>query len=129
MKGGKKYLEAQLVSDKLYQKKIQLDVDSKKRLYLDYLTLLKESAYKGYPEAQFELALHYEEINFFGINPNFNSEKCKYWHNKACKSGVAEACNNLAIIYENEKKMDLAEEFYRKAIKLGSVNAKNNFKK
>lgn len=129
MKGLKQYREAQEILDKLYDGTIPLKKEVKVSLYYEYINSIRKSAYLGFADAQFELALHYEEINYFGINPKYNKMKCKYWYNKACNGGVAESCNNLAIIYESENEIELSAKFYEKAIKLGSVNAIENYVK
>ena len=126
MKGLNLFKRAQKISDKLYDTKVSLDNESKINLYKSYIELIRKSAYSNLPEAQFELALHYEEINYFGVNKNYSLKKCKYWYEKASNLNHAEACNNLAIILESENEIEKAKKLYKKAIKLGSINAKKN---
>lgn len=128
MKGIKLYKKAQQLSDKLYDNSIKISKKNKIKIYNDYIYLIRKSAYSGHAEAQFELALHYEEINFFGVNDKYNINKCFYWYQKSCNLNFGEACNNLAILHERKKEYDLASFLYKKAINLGIEKAKKNYK-
>lgn len=128
----KNYNEAQRILTNLYSENTYTELE-KQNLYKDYLKRLRISAYRGYSEAQFELGLQYENIYFFGENPNFNKKKCIYWFRKACNGNIPDACNNLAVYLESDIKneTDFFEtlNLYKKAIFLGSELAKKNLKK
>jgi TPR repeat protein len=129
MRGEKLYIKACLISDQLYAKDL---VDEKKKdLYSVYLKLLRKAAYSGNHKAQFELGMTYEDINYWGSNPSCNPEKCIYWYKKACEGNIDDACNSLAIFYEQgngcKQDFELAASAYKKAIKLGNKLAKKNY--
>lgn len=42
------------------------------------MALLKQSAYRSFPQAQYELGQTYEDYNFWGKNLNHSSKKCIY---------------------------------------------------
>lgn len=126
MKGKNSYLESQIKLKLIYSDE---NNSTKKKLYREYISLLKKSAYLGFAEAQFELGLQYEDVFIFGKNPNFKISKCIYWYKKACLNGVSDACNNLAIILENEGYIKEAIINYKKAIRLGNKKAIKNLKK
>lgn len=132
MKGLKHLKKAQEISTNLYDKRIKSLLE-KEGLYKNYLEHLKKSAYAGNGNAQFELGLQYEEIYFFGSNPNYNPTKSFFWYKKACENNIAEACNNLAVQYEAGKGCDkdilAALSLYDKAAKLGCPWAKHNYTK
>jgi TPR repeat protein len=125
MRGVKLYLEAQFILKNIYN---IADYLEKKALYINYLRRLRQAAYLGCAEAQFELGLQYEDIFIFGNNPNYSTTKCIYWYKKACIGGVADACNNLAIIYENKGLFEDAILNYKKAICMGDKKALKNLK-
>jgi len=65
----------------------KMDVEEMKRKYNEYLKGIRKLAYKGYPEAQYDLAQHYEDIGIFGIpNPFENIVKKIYWYSKAASN-------------------------------------------
>ncbi|MDM1380722.1 tetratricopeptide repeat protein [Myroides marinus] len=96
--------------------------------YREYYTLIKRAAYVGHAEAQCALADYYDDLNCFGVNPNYNKEKTKYWYTKACEGGDGTACNNLAIMEIEDGEIELAKKLYERAIALGSEIAKENYK-
>ncbi len=125
-----KYNQVNQIQLDLYRTK-DLGIEDKKVAYKDYLTGIRELAYKGHPEAQFDLAGHYEDIGFWGIpNPFYNVKKRFYWYSKAASNGHAEAHNNLAHLYELgegcEKNISKALVLYEKSAQLGSPNGKKN---
>lgn len=126
MKGERLYLKSQVLLNKIYS---ATDNALKAQLYSEYFTLLRKSAYLGFPEAQFELGLQYEEVYIFGNNINNSESKCMFWYDKACINGVSDACNNLAIMYESKGFIDKAIASYKRAIDLGDKKALRNFKK
>jgi len=107
-----------------------LNAKDKEKIYKKYLDEIRELANSGNGNAQFDLALHYEEYNFFGLNPDYNPEKVFHWAHKACNNDIAEACNNLGTYYESgigcEKDLKEAVLYYKRAISLGSEPAKEN---
>lgn len=114
MKGQRLYNYAQEVNDKLYNNVVGLAQEQKDFLYKEYVSLLRKAAYQGHAEAQFELALQYEDINYLGVNnPNYNAKKSFYWYEKAFKQNHAAACLNLASYYGEGKivKKNKAKEF------------------
>lgn len=102
----------------------------KRKLYNHYIDLLAQAADKGSNEAQFQLGQHFEDINYWGVNPDFNPEKCVYWYTKACDNNHAEACNSLAHCYELgsgvEKSLSTALSLYEKSAILGSQLGQDN---
>lgn len=129
---NKKYIESQKILSKLYSINSFSELE-KIDLYKKYLCKLRSAAYSGYPEAQYELGLQYENIYFFGNNPDFSKKKCIYWYRKACEGNVHDACNNWAVYLEkdikNEKEFNDVINLYKKAILLGNDLAKRNLKK
>lgn len=125
MRGAKSYTKAQEILDKIYS---TIDKVKKEKYYYEYLKYLRKSAYLNHGEAQFELGIQYEDFYIFGGNPHFNIAKCLYWYQKACSNNIAHACNNLAIILEKQNKISDAVIVYEKAINLGNIQAKGNFK-
>lgn len=119
----------------LYQKLLTAKNVSKLekgKLYNIYIKKIRQLAYRGFGQAQFDLGLHYEEINYFGLNSSYNPVKVFYWIKKACENNIAEACNNLGTYYEGgigcKKDINKAFSCYKKAMKLGSSSAKKNLK-
>ena len=55
-----------------------------------------------------------------------NKEKAKEWYEKAASKGVAEAMNDLGILYDNEGDKEKAKEWYEKAASKGVVEAMND---
>ncbi len=96
-----------------------------------YLRLVREAAYKGNIEAQYELGLNYEDQNYFIPNPMYNVKKRFYWYTKAASANHPEACNNLASLYEKgegtKKNLKKALCLYKKAYELGCNYAKENY--
>lgn len=133
MKGKKTYAMAMAIHEKMYKHPSTLTPLEKKELYNEYFLLIKRSAYSGNVEAQYDLAQQYENISFLGMpNPKYNPKKCIFWYSRACNSGHAEACNNLAALYEMgegcEKNLEMALSLYEKSASLGSQNGKKNYK-
>lgn len=97
-----------------------------------YISLIRKAAYKGNIEAQYDLALNYEDQNYFVPNPMYNKKRRFYWYVKAANAGHPEACNNLANLYENgngtKKDLKKALFFYKKSYELGCSYAKKNYK-
>ncbi len=126
---NKAFLSAKELSEKLYTTISDLE---KVFFYDKYIEFLKKAAYQGYPEAQFEYAQTFENINYWGENPTPNNKKSFYWYQRAANSGYIEAFNNLAVFYENgygcKKDIDKAVELYKKGAELGSLTAKRNYK-
>jgi TPR repeat protein len=131
MRGKRIYQQAKSITAKIYAKP-ELLGEERAIAYKEFLKLLRKAAYLGHYEAQFELGMHYGEVNCMGINTRYNPKKCIRWYSKACDGNVADACNNLAIQYINgegcEQDIKKALELYKKAIKLGSSCAKHNYK-
>ncbi|WP_022826262.1 sel1 repeat family protein [Hymenobacter norwichensis] len=125
MRGEKKYRRASEILDALYNSP-QFSQADKVDLYNAYLTLIRASAYLGNHKAQLELALHYEEHNYFGVNKEYCKARVSYWYQKSCKGNIADACNSLATIYEADGKIEEAITLYEKAIELGNSLARKN---
>jgi len=125
----KTYQKAQYIYSYLLKDENLRNVDRQK-LYLEYLCNIRKAAYLGHGEAQFDLALHYEEYNFFGKNEFFNPKKVFYWSKKACENNVSAACNNLGTYYESgtgcNKNLTMAIQYYNLAVNLGSKEAIEN---
>src|SRR4051812_40036469 len=101
MKGKKAYALAIVIHNEMYKFPNRLNDTEKKKLYAQYFSLIKKSAYLGYPEALFDIGQQYEDFGYLGMpNPMYNPKKCVFWYTKACDKNHAEACNNLANFYE-----------------------------
>jgi len=108
------------------------DENEKNILYRQYLSELRKLAYRGNAEAQFNLALHYEDYGIMGDpNPYHNVYKNFYWYTKATNNNHASACNNLADMYERgagcKQNIKKALELYKKAAELGDWCGKKNY--
>jgi len=133
MKGNKAYAMAMEINNRINEYPNILTTTKKKELYKKYLLLIRKSAYYGNVEAQYDLAQQYDNISFLGApNPKYNPKKCIYWYSKACKKKHAEACNNLAALYEIgegcKRNLELALKLYKDSAELGSPNGKKNYK-
>ncbi len=133
MKGTNAYNAALYVYKKISEHTSLLSVCKKRNLYKKYLSLLRESAYSGHLEAQYDLGQQYENISFLGMpNPKYNPKKCIYWYTKASKGGHAEAYNNLAHLYETgqgcQRNLQRALKLYKNSAELGSLHGKKNYK-
>ena len=132
MKGNKAYLQAQSLLNRLYREQKSLNYEDERSLYEKYLKILKKSAYSGNSKAQFELALQYEDVYIFGINPHVNPKKSFYWYKKALDGNIPEAYNNLALLYEKgngcPKDLETALCLYRKSADLGCDLGIKNYK-
>lgn len=88
-----------------------------------------KAAKQGYPKAQHNLALLYEDGR--GV-PQSYAEAAK-WYAKAAKAGFSEAQNNLAVLYimGNGVKQDRAkaEKLLTAAVGQGNENARRNLQK
>ncbi len=132
MRGERKFIQAKAILSMLYKKDYELEgkLFSREELYNKYLKLLRKSAYLGYSEAQYELGLEYDDINFWGRNPLYSPKKCMYWYAKASEQGVASAYNNLGSLYERgegaPQNIAKALECYTKAGLLGDSLGKKN---
>lgn len=88
-----------------------------------------KAAKQGYPKAQHNLALLYEDGR--GVKQNY-AEAAK-WYAKAAKAGFSEAQNNLAVLYimGNGVKQDRAqaEKLLTTAVSQGNENARRNLQK
>lgn len=128
--GNRTFHKAIELNEILYDSKV--NAEEKKRTYDLYLKLIRKASYQGDKDAQYEYAQTFEGINFFGENKFSYPNKCFYWYSKSAVQGHAEACNNLATMYEIgngcEKKMEMAVLFYKKSINKGSWIAKKNYR-
>ena len=131
MKGEKLYKEAQLLMEFLYAQVYfyKGKTYTKEDLYDIYLSLLRNSAYKGYPMALYDFAQTFEDVNFMGSGHDV--KKCVYWYTKACEKDVPEAFNSLATYYEEghgvDQDLDKALELYKRGAELGDVDAMNYY--
>ncbi len=133
MKGKKLYIKADSIFSKLYADHPKLNIDERQNSYDEYLKILRASAYKGYPEAQYNLAQHYDDIGYWGVpNPYYNPRKKFYWYSKAASQNHFDALNNLANMYEKgefcQQNIRRALELYEQAAKSGITYIKNNYK-
>ncbi|MEO6850774.1 MAG: tetratricopeptide repeat protein [Mucilaginibacter sp.] len=133
MKGQKTYLQAKAINEKLYNQYGHFSEIEKAELYRMYFNLLKKSAHLGHIESQYDYAQQFENISFLGVeNPIYNPKKSIFWYTKACNSGHAEACNNLAHLYEKgegcEKDLNISLKLYKQSAVLGSPNGEKNYK-
>ncbi len=133
MKGDKIYLEAKFIGRELYNHKRRISKIDKAKLYKKYLLLLRRAAYIGHPEAQYDLAQQFEDMNYLYLNnPNYNPEKSFFWYEKATIKNHPAACNNLAFLYETgkgcNKNLRKALVLYKKSADLGDPIGKKNYK-
>jgi TPR repeat protein len=131
MKGKKKYKQAIELINQLQKNFKTLSRSEVLNQHERYLRLVREAAYIGNAEAQFELGLNYEDQNYFIPNPMYDVKKRFYWYSKAANSNHPEACNNLASLYEKgegtKRNLKKALAFYKKAYELGCTYAKENY--
>jgi TPR repeat protein len=118
MKGQKAYNLAKVVHEKMYS--APHTIEEQKNLYAQYFELIKKAAYLGHIESLYDMGNQFEDIGYLGIpNPMYNPKKCVYWYIKACEKGNAEACNNLASLYESgrgcERNLDIALGLYNRS--------------
>lgn len=85
-----------------------------------------KAARQGYPKAQHNLALLYEDGK--GVEQDY--KQAAIWYNKAAAAGFSEAQNNLAVLYilgnGVDANRDEAERLLRQAAAQGNANAKRN---
>jgi TPR repeat protein len=131
MKGQKKYKQAIELINQLQGNFKNLSRKEVLSQHERYLKLVREAAYVGNTEAQFELGLNYEDQNYFIPNPMYDVKKRFYWYSKAANSNHPESCNNLASLYEKgegtKKNLKKALFLYKKAYQLGCTYAKENY--
>ena len=86
----------------------------------------RKAAEQGYPQAQYNLGLLYED----GKGMTRNYHKATQWYQRAAKKGLSEAQNNLAVLYilgkGVAKDRSRAETLFRRAAKQGNRNAIRN---
>jgi len=86
----------------------------------------RRAAKQGYPQAQYNLGLLYEEGK--GMTKNYH--KATQWYKRAAEKGLSEAQNNLAVLYilgkGVAKDKNRAENLFRRAAKQGNRNAIRN---
>ncbi|CAA6816874.1 MAG: Unknown protein [uncultured Thiotrichaceae bacterium] len=85
-----------------------------------------KAARQGYPKAQHNLALLYEDGK--GVKQDYR--QAATWYEKAAAAGFSEAQNNLAVLYilgnGVDADRDRAEQLLRQSVAQGNVNAKRN---
>ena len=111
----------------------KLSREAKRAKYMQYLSALRKLAYNGNPEAQYDLAQHYDDIGFWGMpNPYHNINNKFYWYTKAANNNHAAANNSLADMYERgegcTQSIKKALELYKKCASLGDSLGKKNYK-
>ena len=93
------------------------------RLALDHL---QESCkiYPNFGESYFSMAYVFQRIT-----PNVDSAKYYYKQTIKAASSYAPAYNNLGVIYQNERKYELASYYYNKSMEVNPAyqDGKNNF--
>jgi TPR repeat protein len=86
----------------------------------------RRAAYKGNPNAQFDLGLQYEEGGVLKDDP----KRAFYWYLKAAKKDHPAACNNVGYCYNHadgvKKNPREAIKWYKKGADLGDPLAKKN---
>jgi TPR repeat protein len=86
----------------------------------------RKAANQGYPQAQYNLGLLYEEGK--GMTKNYH--QATRWYKRAAEKGLSEAQNNLAVLYILGKGVardkSRAENLFRRAAKQGNRNAIRN---
>lgn len=87
MKGERLFKKASIILHKLNFESEGVDEIILIQQYREFISLIKRAAYVGHAEAQLQLAFHYEDSNYFGVNPNYDREKTIYWYTKACEGG------------------------------------------
>ncbi|MEZ5449111.1 MAG: SEL1-like repeat protein [Thiolinea sp.] len=94
--------------------------------YAQALAWYLKAARQGYPKAQHNLALLYED----GRGTQQNYQQAAHWYEKAAEAGFSEAQNNLAVLYilgnGVEADRNHAEQLLREAVAQGNENAKRN---
>ena len=130
MKGNSLYQVSAALLESLYDE--YMETEEKKKVYEEYIKVLRKAAYAGHGLAQFELGQQYEDIYYFGVNVNCSPRKSFYWYVKACENNIGCACNILATYFERglacEKDKEKALLLYEKASLLGDKLAKKNYK-
>lgn len=133
MRKNNPYNKAHYTLDLLYNDE-SLSREDKKILYHEYLKLLRKTAYKSTnPDAMYELALTYEDINFWGVNKSYAPNRCFYWYSKACNLNHADACNSLATMYLRgiscQKNVKTSLVLFEKALRIdsASLHIRNNY--
>jgi len=130
-------MKAKKTLEKLKKMRLELyncaDFNEKNKIYKEYLKSLRKLAYRGDPEAQYDLAQHYEDMGVMGFpNPYHNPRKKFYWYSKAANKNHPEALNNLANMYEKGEscKQDIkkALELFQKAANSGIPYIVKNYK-
>jgi TPR repeat protein len=130
-------MEINATLEKLKKMRLELynctDVDKKNKNYKEYIQSLRKLAYRGNPEAQYDLAQHYEDMGVMGYpNPYHSISKKFYWYLKAAEKNHPEALNNLANMYVKGEfcKQDIqkALELFEKAANSGISYIVENYK-
>ncbi len=97
-----------------------------KRNLAQALSWYLKAARQGYPKAQHNLALLYEDGK--GVKQDYR--QAASWYEKAAAAGFSEAQNNLAVLYILGNGVDAdrsrAERLLRQSVAQGNVNAKRN---
>jgi TPR repeat protein len=129
----KRYLELTKIYNYLYSNSKKMSFDEKQEQYNLFIQGIRKLAYNNFVKAQYDLAQHYEDINFWGVeNPFFNTNRRFYWYSKAAENNHAEACNHLGSLYELGEgcKIDLEKSlyFFNKSADLGDDLGKQNLK-
>lgn len=103
--------------------------DGVEQSFTEAATWYLKAARQGYPKAQHNLALLYEDGR--GLEQSY--EQAAIWYAKAAKAGFSEAQNNLAVLYilGNGVGADRAkaEQLLTAAVAQGNENARRNLQK
>lgn len=131
MEKDRNYSGAERLMSFLYEFSDNLTLEEKIPLLKVYEQLLLKSSVNN-SDAMYELAQLYEKVSFLTPNIFRNDKKKFYWYNKAAYLNHPEACNELAVLYENGKVCDRslsrALMFYHKGAKLKSKLSRDNLK-
>jgi TPR repeat protein len=138
MKGDNLVKRAKKIEDNLYRNAYKLNKNQLNSLYQTYLKLIRRAAYMGNADGQLNLAMHYDNVGFWGSdNPFQNTKKCFFWYKKSCDNNNSDACLALSRFYNIGifvgKDIYTANKLLKKSFMLGcelaALNLAINYKK
>ena len=132
MKGGKQFKEANrllAVNNSIWG---SLSDEQKKASVLGRVNFLKEAAYVGHAEAQYDLACFYEYGAFINEKSYFvDKNKMRFWMIKSANNHFPPAVERIAMLYESDEvlqNLEKALEFYELYDQLTAVKMSKNRK-
>ncbi len=138
MKGDNIIKRAKIIEDDLYRNAERLNKKQINSLYQTYLKLIRRAAHIGNADGQLSLAMHYDDVGFWGSdNPFQNTKKCFFWYKKSCDNNNSDACLALSRFYYLgvivKKDLGTARKLLKKSFALGNklaaLNLALNYKK